>query len=399
MKTKNLTDEQIYNLLLSQKLPFQKLEHFERFLKAEPEESVFNYIYNFGYYVDMQQLVTFVKSASIEMLRRYAKSDKVCGAGKHEIAMAIVDRGDHQAIMDLIHNKGSNLTVGTILAIIKRNNCEEVSKVLLRCCLSDEAKIAILEYDRLNGTHEIGRFYDYFGRLPEKVEIALVADGSFNQIKHYFATKFYYNRYQGKFISIDSAKVLETLLKREDMFIKLLKYEPKIEITCLDCLFEKATHEQLMLWLESSTADLNRENFSLLLKRKNVDELLLLQKSLCRLRIKDSDVSVILSLGNKTLVRQLLKNTNPCFKKEHVCQILENNWHDLFRELIGEVQAGIIGYRQILAAIVTSGNDEDMKYFLEYCIEEHHPHYLSILISSGNQEWIEMYCQKFRIVL
>ena len=47
MKKKNLVDEQIYNLLLSKKLPFQKLEHIEHFLKTESGEAILLYLRDF----------------------------------------------------------------------------------------------------------------------------------------------------------------------------------------------------------------------------------------------------------------------------------------------------------------------------------------------------------------
>ncbi len=393
MKTKNLTDEQIYNLLLSQKLPFVKQEHFERFLKTASEEDVLLYFSNFGYAVGEDQHIAFVQSVSVETLRKYLGVAVSKYYVSSKIMMEVVARGDHEAIMLLIRNGRVDITADVIVSIIKRNNVEEVEKLLLHCIFSAEAKIALLEFDRLNNTHEIRRFYDYFERLPEEVELALVKEGEFSQIKHYFATKWCYNANLGKYISINSEKVLSALLKRGDIFERLVKEAPHLEILCDQFLMKEASHEQLMLWLSKHNV-FGKETFSLLVARKNIDELLGLKNHFNCILMSDSDISNIISLGKEILVRWLLEDFSSAYLKEdHACQILENGWHHLFRELIVSAKNKLNAV-EMISAVIKAGNEEDMLCVFNR-IGKFDPNCYSLLISSGNTKWIEMYRKHF----
>ena len=324
MKTKNLTDEQIYNLLLSQKLPFVKQEHFERFLKTASEKEVLLYLNKNHYYIDEEQHIAFVRSVPVKILRKYLNASIKESFCSFNIAMELIARGDHESIMLFLKNSSrDNLPSGIAVPIIKRNNADEVKKLLICCSLSDEAKIALLEYDRLNNTNEIGRFYGYHESLPEKVEIALVKEGTFKQIKSYFTTKLYYRDIDYKYKSIRYESVLSTLLKRGDMFERLVKVAPHMEIWCGQCLMKEASHEQLMCLL-SKDIRLNEETLSLLIARKNVDELLALKHHFHCVHISDSDISNIISFGNETLVRWLWEEFSWAYLKDvHAYQILK----------------------------------------------------------------------------
>lgn len=396
MKKKNLVDEQIYNLLLSKKLPFQKLEHFEHFLKTESGEAILLYLRDFSSYIGEEQHITFVRSAPVELLREYLNGSVTQCFSSLNIAKEIVARGDHESIMLFLKNKGFEVTPSSIaVSIIKRNDIDEVRK-LLHFGLSDEAKIALLEFDRLNNTHEIRRFYDYHGSLSENVQIALVADGTFDQIKHYFATKFYYQTYDYKYKSIDSEKVLTILLKREDMFEHLVKEAPHLEIRCAECLIKEASHEQLMLCLNKKDVRLSQESLSFLIKRKNLDELLALKNHFHCIHISDSDISELISFRSETLVKWLLEECSFAYlKSNHALQILKNGWHHLFRQLLKSGSNGL-SETGMVSVVIKAGNDEDMACVFNH-IRGYNPNVYSVLISSENQKWIEMYRKKFKL--
>ena len=397
MSKKNLTDEQIYNLLLSQKLPFQKQEHFERFLKTASEKEVLSYVNDFDYLIGENQHLAFVRFASTDMIRAYLKSDVKTGCNFLSVALEIISRNDHEAIMLFIEKSRHGTMQAEIeVPIIKRNNQEEVTTLLSRYELSIEGKRALLEFDRLNNSHKIRRFYDYFSRLPEEVEVALVTEGAFNQIKHYYATKFNYNAYQGRYISIDSEKVLLALLKRGDMFEQLVTEAPYIKITQNVCLIKNASHKQLMLWLSRDNITLDKEAFSLLIGRKNIDELLVLKNRFKGVNISDSDISVILSYGSEALTSWLLETLSVVkFKTEHALQMLQNNCHYLFQELIKSDKNGLSA-SDMISVVIDAGNDEDMS-----CVINHQNYYChkcdSLLISSGNQKWINMYRKRYNL--
>lgn len=394
MKTKNLTDEQIYNLLLSQKLPFQKQEHFERFLKTASEKEVLRYFSKNPYYIEEEQHIAFVRSVPVKALRKYLDGSVQGIFSSFNIAMEVIARGDHDSIMLFLENSDfNNFPSGIAVPIIKRNNADEVKKLLIRCRLSDEAKIALLEFDRLNDTNEIGHFYSYHESLPEKVEIALVKEGTFKQIKSYFTTKLYYRDIDYKYKSIRYESVLSTLLKRGDMFERLVKVAPHLEIWCGQCLMKEASHEQLMCWL-SKDIQLNEETLSLLIARKNVDELLVLKHHFHCIHISDSDISNIISFGNETLVRWLCEEFSSAYlKDEHAYQILKKGWHHLFRELIKSDRNCVTGSGMI-SAVIKAGNEEDMLCVLD-CLKVYYPKTYAMVISSGNPKWIEMYRKKF----
>ena len=132
MKTKNLTDEQIYNLLLSQKLPFQKQEHFEHFLKTASEKEVLRYFSKNPYYIEEEQHMAFVRSVHIETLRKYLDGSVQGIFSSFNIAMEVIARGDHESIMLFLENSDfNNFPSGIAVPIIKRNNADEVKKLLI----------------------------------------------------------------------------------------------------------------------------------------------------------------------------------------------------------------------------------------------------------------------------
>lgn len=80
-------------------------------------------------------------------------------------------------------------------------------------------------------------------------------------------------------------------------------------------------------------------------------------------------------------------------KEDHACQILENGWHHLFRELIVSAKNKLNAV-EMISAVIKAGNEEDMLCVFKR-IGKFDPNCYSLLISSGNTKWIEMYRKHF----
>ena len=397
MKKERLTDEQIYRLLEANNLPFQKIEHFARFLKTASEERIFKYFSNYNAY-DEQELY-FVQNAPADMIVRYFENIKSSDCEFcSEAQIAIIRRGDHNIIMAMFNNRYNFCECPQRdVEIVQRANEQEIDKAIIKGNFSDEGKVELLEYDRVHRTKKIQRFLSCkFDLLPKKAEIALATSGSYEQIRSYLLKRtadLYGFTLEGDFLKI--------ILQRDDIFQQLLKDVPPIKLSKLS-MCKYASHRQMMLWLKrNSDLDfLSHQEFcSAMIARGNVDELLLIKRHFFQCKLKASDVQVILDMNNKTLASWLVeKNAEVKLEEPHIFTMLERGWIELVCEgcMFGKLRSS----GDLFRALIKFGDDEVFAAVLKstrFCLNGQIKAAISTVVSSGNPKWIEMCAKKFEL--
>ena len=385
MKKKELTDEQVYQLLARNVLPFQKLSHFDRFLKTAPERKVLDYFHRCP--VSDKWVVHFLQVGSQNELNKFLNES--CRKLEKEYQLAIIGRGYHKVIMTMLHYGPRVICNPQIdIAIINRGVEDEI-ELLLNYDISEEGQIALLKYDREHGTKHFDKVFRK--GFKDRVQLDLAQNGSYEQIRAYFGK--YYGAFDfGYYMSEELTRIL---ISREDIFWKL-----PVDMDHLRCnmyaLCKYATHDQLMYWMKYShfnsfgSVECVRE-----LAERGDAKVLLDGVRYYPLHLKSKDVQKILDLGYKELARHL--SYSYTFRDEQIQTIVKNGWLDiLVDQFTGDhVILNAHGY---MMAIMKYGTDNDIERVLrlpDYRLRDYKTAIMSAVIISGNQKWINACAKKF----
>jgi len=397
MKKKKLTDEQVYQLLEASNLPFQKIEHFARFLETASEERIFKYFANYNAY-DEQELY-FVQNAPADMIVRYFESTgrSICEFGV-ESQLATIHRGDHRIIMAMLRNRYNfGHCPDRDVEIIRRENEQEIDEIIRCGNFSEKGMIELLKYDRKHKKNKIDRFLlGKFDKLPNKVEIALAKSGNYEQIKAYLVKRSadsYGFNLQNEF--------LKELLKRKDLFRQLLEGAPQVKL-CKISMSKYASHQQMMSWLQKKPdlgLDCYREFCHAMIARRSLDELLLLRDHFFQSYLCDSDVQTVLDMENKTLASWLVEDSARVkLCENHISTLLKRGWVDIVCQ--GCKSGSINSSSDLFTALIEFGDDETFAKVLKstnFCLNGSIKAALSLVVSAGNPKWIEMCIKKFEL--